>query len=210
MSIKHYYINQEIGDLKIISKYEKRSRYYVSCSCGTILILGSRDLKVKMRNLETKGFATCGKCSKKIYSDGRTEVQKFRYVYNTYKKTAKVRNYDFNLSREEFTQLILSPCYYCGVTNSNCRKDRLIEELIKYNGIDRINNTIGYEIDNVVPCCNKCNMMKNTMSVLEFLQQVNNIVNMDVQRSERRLVGSSDPKQEASTIYVEDDMICSI
>lgn len=48
------------------------------------------------------------------------------------------------------------------------------------------------------------------MSVLEFLQQVNNIVNMDVQRSERRLVGSSDPKQEASTIYVEDDMICSI
>lgn len=162
-----------------------------------------------MKDLQEKGFAACGQCTKKLYSDTRTDIQKYRYVYNTYKKTAKVRNYNFNLSREEFTYLILSPCFYCNVSNSNCRKDRLTDDLLKYNGVDRLDNSIGYELDNVVSCCNKCNIMKNTMSVSEFIQQAKSIVNMDVQRSERKLVGSSDPKQEAS-IYLDDDMICSI
>lgn len=42
-------------------------------------------------------------------------------------------------------------CYYCKM------KDK------KYlNGIDRLNNSIGYMRNNTVPCCDICNNLKNT------------------------------------------------
>ena len=40
------------------------------------------------------------------------------------------------------------------------------------NGIDRMNNNIGYEISNVVPCCSVCNKMKSSLSKEEFLTQI--------------------------------------
>ena len=39
-----------------------------------------------------------------------------------------------------------------------------------FNGIDRVENTIGYEMDNVVTSCFKCNRAKNVMPAQEFLE----------------------------------------
>ncbi len=38
-----------------------------------------------------------------------------------------------------------------------------------YNGIDRVNNEMGYEPLNVVPCCQECNFAKCKMSKDEFI-----------------------------------------
>lgn len=72
--------------------------------------------------------------------------------YNIYKKNAKKRDIDFLLSKEEFYSLIQQPCHYCG-------------DLAEYNGIDRINSTENYTIQNCVPCCEYCNKMKLDYSV---------------------------------------------
>lgn len=209
MNKGHYYIGQQIGNLEISSKYTKKSRYNVTCICGTNLVLGSRDLKIKIKDLETKGQSSCGKCSKQSFIDNRTNVEKFRYVYNTYKKNASTRNYKFELSREEFTQMILSPCFYCGTIESNSRKDRLTSDIISYNGVDRVDNTGDYTIDNTVACCRKCNIMKLDNTSKDFLEHVNKIAKYNVQRLSRRGVGSSDPKQEDSNIQLEYDIVCS-
>jgi len=50
-----------------------------------------------------------------------------------------------------------------------------IIEPLKVNGVDRINSNIGYEINNVVSCCSKCNYAKHMMNKKEFLNWVEKI-----------------------------------
>ena len=54
------------------------------------------------------------------------------------------------------------PCYYCG-------------SIIETVGVDRVDNNKGYTLDNVVPCCSKCNYMKNSNTEKEFLEHVEKI-----------------------------------
>jgi hypothetical protein len=37
------------------------------------------------------------------------------------------------------------------------------------NGIDRVDNTKGYSVDNCVPCCRRCNVAKADMTPDQFL-----------------------------------------
>lgn len=46
------------------------------------------------------------------------------------------------------------------------------QEKIAYNGIDRVDPTKGYIIDNCVPCCTTCNYMKRILQRDEFLDHV--------------------------------------
>lgn len=75
--------------------------------------------------------------------------------YNRYKKSAEKRGYQFELTSMEFAKLIASPCEYC--------------YCFEAGGVDRVDNTKGYILDNCVPCCTKCNMMKHTMDKDEFI-----------------------------------------
>ena len=54
------------------------------------------------------------------------------------------------------------PCYYCGSE-------------IETVGIDRVDNKIGYEFDNCVPCCGLCNKMKNSYNSKKFVEHCKKI-----------------------------------
>jgi hypothetical protein len=45
------------------------------------------------------------------------------------------------------------------------------------NGIDRIDSSKEYSVENCVPCCKKCNIMKNVYSMTDFIDQVHKISN---------------------------------
>lgn len=88
----------------------------------------------------------------KLYDS--TPKRKFR----TYQKNARERDVDFNIDYDTFADLINSDCYYCGADKG------------KYtNGVDRVDNNIGYEYDNIVTACSMCNKMKNTLSESKFI-----------------------------------------
>ena len=46
-----------------------------------------------------------------------------------------------------------------------------------YNGIDRVDNSVGYTIDNCVSCCGMCNFMKRSYNQLDFINQAIKISN---------------------------------
>ena len=90
-----------------------------------------------------------------------------RYNHSTkgrmtqYRYWAKRRGLVFELSLEEFSLLLDSPCHYCG------------EEVAL--GIDRVDNGVGYTTTNVVPCCEYCNKLKGLRDYDEFTAKVRRI-----------------------------------
>jgi hypothetical protein len=84
-----------------------------------------------------------------------TQEREFNERLNKYKRNARIRNYDFLLSSEDFRQLLDTPCYYCGGAGG---------------GVDRVDNSIGYVLDNVVACCRACNWTKRILSKQAFIK----------------------------------------
>jgi hypothetical protein len=63
---------------------------------------------------------------------------------------------EFPLTEEEFIYIVKQKCYYCG-DSENPR------------GVDRFDNSIGYEKDNCVSACWPCNSAKKEKSGTEFI-----------------------------------------
>jgi len=82
--------------------------------------------------------------------------------YSSYISGAKTRGYEFSLTFEEFMIYWQRDCVYCG-------------DPIDTIGLDRVDNTIGYTISNVVPCCTTCNKMKSAQTTEDFLEHISKI-----------------------------------
>lgn len=82
---------------------------------------------------------------------------------------AKARGYEVSLTPEQIVGLMSQPCRYCGTMNSNLSSHPEYHGTFAYNGIDRVDNSLGYTIDNVVPCCKHCNIAKRDRTTDQFL-----------------------------------------
>ncbi len=83
-------------------------------------------------------------------------------IFKVYQWAAKRRGISFNLTYEQFLTFWQKPCFYS-------------QHGIETIGLDRINNDVGYEMNNVVPCCAICNRMKADMSQEQFRAHVRSI-----------------------------------
>lgn len=83
--------------------------------------------------------------------------------YGAYRNSAQQRNLSFELTLDEFKSVFGKQCVFCGKVDQQ-------------NGIDRIDSSKGYFLDNVQPSCFDCNLMKRTFSNEEFLTHVKRIV----------------------------------
>ena len=87
--------------------------------------------------------------------------------YNTYKNhVVKNRGLTFELTADEYAAFKNACCYLCGLASS----------LTHRNGIDRLDSSHGYVVDNCRTCCTHCNMMKSDFSLEEFVQQCRRIL----------------------------------
>lgn len=113
---------------------------------------------------------------KALLRQGNTDrsTPAFNGLFRNYLESAKIRGYEFIISKEEFKNLTKMDCHYCGSSPSNTRKhgrlDSKYPSIYIYNGIDRVNNSIGYRIDNCVPCCTLCNKMKKANNADMFIK----------------------------------------
>lgn len=95
-----------------------------------------------------------------------TQADFLRQKFNSYAGNATYRNLSFELSFEECLKLFGGCCNYCGAFPTAPPKKEID---INVNGIDRMNNDLGYHIQNVVSCCWPCNRGKSAYSAHEFL-----------------------------------------
>jgi hypothetical protein len=87
-----------------------------------------------------------------------------RYRFSTAKAQAKYRNLIFDLDIQRYKVLVESECFYCH-SNSDI-------------GIDRIDSSEGYTVNNTVACCLYCNRMKSDQSLVDFLVRIKKIASI--------------------------------
>ena len=91
-------------------------------------------------------------------------------IFEQYRSDAKFRKLPFAVSFDHFIKYLSQPCYYCGEKETCTYTDpRNKERKLKYNGIDRMDNSKGYVYENLLPCCRVCNWMKKGMTLEDFL-----------------------------------------
>lgn len=89
------------------------------------------------------------------------------------RKNAKHRGIEWNLTKEEFANFYGRPCTYC---------NNKLGKLSSGSGLDRIDSSKSYEINNVVPCCGFCNRikgaqltMRETKAAIEAILKIRNL-----------------------------------
>lgn len=119
---------------------------------------------------------SCSNCVNDIYRE--TTLNRYYRLYNctgeeyqirlhnrkrliSIKNNAQARDLKFLLSDEQAINLLHQNCYYCNKEEAD--------------GIDRIDSNKDYTIDNCVPCCKICNVMKNKFSNDVFFTQIKKI-----------------------------------
>ncbi len=141
-----------------------RIHWKCECDCGNQKFI----LGVDIRSGHTK---SCG-CYRPLRKTN--EEVCINIILKQYKKCAQNRNLQWSISNKKFLNLIQSNCYYCGDIGGNLLNVRNKYKMY-YNGIDRVNNDIGYHENNVVSCCRICNRAKDIMSQEEFFIWINRV-----------------------------------
>lgn len=186
---KESFIGQKFGKLTILERSldpsisfgkskSKSSKWLCLCECGNKIITTKQKLKQKDRT-------NCG-CTKIKWS-GRSNTKNRKYspeesllrqYYSKYHYGAVKRNYIFDVSFDDFLKLIKSNCYYCGDAPSKelgYGKDKKYNLIHIVNGIDRLDNSIGYKTENLVSCCKECNVMKLNLTLECFIDKIHKI-----------------------------------
>jgi hypothetical protein len=154
----------KFGRLTAVDRYSKNGRLFWRCICDC-----GNEAHVRADALYGEKTKSCG-CFKKDSRDPFSFV--YKHTYNDYVARALKRGREFSLSAEEFNIFMDGDCYYCGISGGNLYKIKYCDKVIslKYNGIDRVDNDIGYVYSNCVSCCDRCNKAKFTGSTEEFIE----------------------------------------
>ncbi len=169
---------QTFGKLTVVERTENWSNkaktcifsvWICQCECGNLK-------KVNGTSLTQGRTVSCG-CIKKEtkYAEGSS----FGRLFDSYKSNAKRRGIPFELTDRQFLELISMPCHYTGRAPyrkyAHKRRDGKTPDAFTYNGIDRIDPSKGYTVDNCVACCFEVNRAKSDMSKDDFLKMIDDI-----------------------------------
>lgn len=154
-----------------LTKKQRGCCFLCRCDCG--------NMKVAMgRSLRFGDIKSCGCLSREwaknlnlFLPEG---ISGFNVFLSKLKRKCKLRAREFSITDTEAFKFTQQPCFYCGVPPRQRTGTSRQQEFV-YNGMDRVDNKRGYALDNIVPCCGKCNSMKRTLSIEEFETHIRNM-----------------------------------
>lgn len=131
----------------------------------------------------------------------------YKRTYSSLKNTARKRKLEVSITFEQFVEISKKQCFYCEKityknaykhidepmfkkTSNNDLKLRVSKDMEKdvdkytvpCSGLDRIDSKKGYTLENILPCCTRCNIIKHTASIDEFFSHIERILTVKKQR----------------------------
>jgi len=85
--------------------------------------------------------------------------------YASYRSRAEKKELNFEITHDDYKTLTNQDCYLCGKQTTETHT----------NGIDRLDNTRGYVLENCRACCRECNHMKKNYGLDELLGKMEQI-----------------------------------
>jgi len=160
-------------------KHYTATTWVCDCDCG-------RQGEAVTSHLTSGATISCGNNGCEFHNPIRSEdpqESSLRYLYQNYKCNAKNRGYKFELSLEQFRKFTKQSCNYCGGGPNTeylhkwagIKPDFTKNRPYVYNGVDRVENAVGYIEGNCVTCCKICNIMKQGLTKEEFLNHIRRI-----------------------------------
>jgi hypothetical protein len=154
-----------------------QAQWLCKCECGNELI-------VLRCRLITGDITSCG-CGKfgpkRGYGFGEAALGE---LMNAYRRGAKDRGLAWDLTRSDFERLTSLDCHYCGAAPAAVLRVSPTSGSYVFNGLDRVDNTLGYAAGNVVPCCKICNFAKRDMPYGDFLAWIGRLASFHFFRPE--------------------------
>lgn len=148
-------IGLKFNSLTVMRYLREKKAYECLCDCGKTVYARSNGLK-------TGRHASCGCIGRDPLLPDHMAAK--NDIYRNYKRAAKKREYEFLLTKEEFIDLILGACHYCGTVGS-LYSSAVAHKDFRHNGVDRVDNLIGYVKENTVSCCASCNRSKGILGL---------------------------------------------
>jgi hypothetical protein len=177
-------LGQTFGRLTVVERASNDKHgdtyWFALCSCGN-----PRKKRIKGYALRAGLTVSCGCFQKEIAGNMKRIASgecAFNQCLHNYQWGAKKRGISFELTKEQFRELTQGSCFYCGVGPTQEIVVPSGNGSYKYNGIDRLNSNLGYAIENCVPACGVHNLMKLDMTVEQFLQACQAVVDHQSKR----------------------------
>lgn len=170
-------VGQRFGRLLVVSPEKakhNRARWKCVCDCGNICVATGKYLRQgKKRSCGCLQKEASLENAKKMHASNNLPegVAAFNLLYASYRCSAETRGISFNLTKEQVQEFTKQVCFYCGAQPKTEYAPDLPNGGYIYNGVDRKNSLLGYDVENCVSCCKVCNWMKNKFTVEEFLSQ---------------------------------------
>jgi hypothetical protein len=137
---------------------DARTIVKVKCFCGNIFECRLRDLKRKKNPQKS-----CG-CLRKL-EEGEAA---FNDIFYRYKESADRRNCIFELTKEEFREIIIQNCNYCNILPREIQYCKNFNGAFFGNGTDQVIAQGGYTKENCVSACTVCNHLKLDLSLEDW------------------------------------------
>jgi len=171
-------VGDVFGRLTVISvSAERRPRYIGGasypilkclCACGRATDVLSCSIGRRVQS--------CGCLKQEMLARGRAALGKLKLpkgvaaknsLFSYYRANAARRHQEFTISRAAFDKMTSQACAYCGRPPGTVHRKNGSEHV--YNGLDRVENSIGYIPSNTVPCCGTCNKLKGQFGLEQFI-----------------------------------------
>ena len=124
--------------------------------CGRVYREANKvEIAVKKAN-----FYAANKVNIRATATGHSNTHrgKMKTIRNNAKQSKKI----ITMTDDEIMDMTDMPCIYCGTKTIDA---------VKRNGIDRLDSSKGYIIENCVSCCQTCNFMKGQVDPLTFVER---------------------------------------
>jgi hypothetical protein len=108
----------------------------------------------------------------------------FARLIRQYKANAARRGIEFMLSAEAVRALTSANCEYCGVEPRQVMRSKDSNGSYIYNGIDRIEASIGYVDGNCTAACKICNRAKTDMTTAEWNEWLSRVARFRIDKDE--------------------------
>jgi hypothetical protein len=190
-------VGKRFGKLLVIASTESeknRARWVCQCDCGTKCIATGKTLRDGKKQ-------SCG-CIKREQSKELVKALHIKrtlpfgegacnHLASIYRLNAEKRSLTYSLTIEQFRKLTSDSCYYCGDAPAYSHNGVTCSTPYMYNGVDRVDNSIGYTIENCVTCCRICNWMKRTQTQSDFIAKCESIVNHTNHKKKLEIVSTT-------------------